>query len=169
MTDPAALLTRLEQAKQSRDVWEIALAEQALENAAPDLAAHVTELEAENARLREGGSTSFLVKVLADIRHVTGLGEKPMLSDLAGEIGKLLAAKQAENARLRADFETALASAKDSHKMWTDCKEKLADAEAENKRLRKEMQIVIDDCEADYPPSHGAIKHGLRAALKGGE
>jgi hypothetical protein len=41
--------------------------------------------------------------------------------------------------------------------------------EAENGRLRKEMQIVIDDCEADYPPSHGAIKHGLRAALKGGE
>ena len=46
MTDPAALLTRLEQANQSRDVWEIALAEQALENAAPDLAAHVTELTA---------------------------------------------------------------------------------------------------------------------------
>ncbi len=53
MTDPAALLTRLEQAKQSRDVWQIGLAEQALEHAAPELAARVLELEAENKRLRE--------------------------------------------------------------------------------------------------------------------
>jgi hypothetical protein len=85
MTDPAALLTRLEQAKQSRDVWQIGLAEHALEHAAPKLAARVLELE------------------------------------------------------------------------------------AENKRLRKEILIVIDDCEADYPPTYGAIKYGLRAALKGGE
>jgi|688.fasta_scaffold1613434_2 hypothetical protein len=84
-TDPAALLTRLREARQSRDVWELHLAEQALEHAAPELAARLLELE------------------------------------------------------------------------------------AENKRLRKEMQIVIDDCEADYPPSYGAIKHGLRTALKGGE
>lgn len=54
MTDPAALLTRLEQAKQSRDVWQIHLAEQALEYAAPKLAARVIELEAENKRLRDG-------------------------------------------------------------------------------------------------------------------
>jgi len=54
MTDPAALLTRLHKAKQSRDVWEIHLAENALEDAAPDLAARVIELEAENKRLREG-------------------------------------------------------------------------------------------------------------------
>jgi len=46
---------------------------------------------------------------------------------------------------------------------------RVLELEAENARLRKEIQIVIDDCEADYPPSHGAIKHGLRAALKGGE
>jgi hypothetical protein len=46
---------------------------------------------------------------------------------------------------------------------------RVIELEAENERLRKEMQIVIDDCDADYPPSHGAIKHGLRAALKGGE
>lgn len=46
---------------------------------------------------------------------------------------------------------------------------RVLELEAENKRLRKEMQIVIDDCEADNPPSHGAIKHGLRTALKGGE
>jgi hypothetical protein len=45
-TDPAALLTRLEQAKQSRDVWELHLAEQALEHAAPELAAEVVRLRA---------------------------------------------------------------------------------------------------------------------------
>jgi len=64
MTDPAALLTRLEQAKQSRDVWEIHLAEQALEYAAPKLAARVLELEAENAKLREG------LKPFADVAKV---------------------------------------------------------------------------------------------------
>jgi hypothetical protein len=51
-TDPAALLTRLEQAKQSRDVWELHLAEQALEHAAPELAARVIELEKQVAELR---------------------------------------------------------------------------------------------------------------------
>jgi hypothetical protein len=44
---------------------------------------------------------------------------------------------------------------------------RVLELEAENKRLRKEILIVIDDCEADCPPSHGAIKYGLRAALKG--
>lgn len=39
--------------------------------------------------------------------------------------------------------------------------------EVEVANLRKEIQIVIDDCEADYPPSHGAIKYGLKQALKG--
>ena len=59
MTDPAALLTRLEQAKQLRDVWQIGLAEQALEHAAPELAARVLELEAKNARLREANHKAF--------------------------------------------------------------------------------------------------------------
>jgi len=52
MTDPAALLTRLHEAKQSRDVWQIGLAEQALEHAAPELAAEVVRLRAENEKLR---------------------------------------------------------------------------------------------------------------------
>lgn len=41
------------------------------------------------------------IMVLAEIRAVTGLGSKPMLSELAAEIGKLLAAKDAKIARLR--------------------------------------------------------------------
>jgi hypothetical protein len=64
VTDPAALLTRLEEATQSRDVWKIALAGQALEHAATELAARVLELEAENARLREG------LKPFADVAKV---------------------------------------------------------------------------------------------------
>jgi len=53
MIDLAATLARLDQAKQSRDAWEENLAMMSLEGAAPDLAARVLELEAENARLRE--------------------------------------------------------------------------------------------------------------------
>jgi hypothetical protein len=38
--------------------------------------------------------------------------------------------------------------------------------DAELLRLHKAIQSVIDDCEADYPPSHGAIKHALKQALQ---
>ena len=38
---------------------------------------------------------------------------------------------------------------------------------AERDRLRKELEKIVDDCEAEYPPSHGAIKYAARMALKG--
>ena len=38
---------------------------------------------------------------------------------------------------------------------------------AERDRLRKELEKIADDCEAEYPPSHGAIKYAARMALKG--
>ena len=38
---------------------------------------------------------------------------------------------------------------------------------SERDRLRKELEAIADDCEAEYPPSHGAIKYAARAALKG--
>ena len=38
---------------------------------------------------------------------------------------------------------------------------------AERDRLRKELEAIADDCEAEYPPSHGAIKYAVRMALKG--
>jgi hypothetical protein len=38
---------------------------------------------------------------------------------------------------------------------------------AERDRLRKELENIADDCEAEYPPSHGAIKYAIRMALKG--
>ena len=36
----------------------------------------------------------------------------------------------------------------------------------ENERLRGALKAIADDCEADYPPSHGAIKYAARAALQ---
>lgn len=38
---------------------------------------------------------------------------------------------------------------------------------AENERLRKAFREIEADCEAEYPPSHGAIKYACRAALAG--
>lgn len=31
--------------------------------------------------------------------------------------------------------------------------------------LSEALENIAQDCEADYPPSHGAIKHAARAAL----
>ena len=73
MTDPAALLTRLEEAKQSRDVWQIALAEQALEHAAPELAA-------EAIRLREL-LTKAEYKQCASCRHRDRFGFRAGLEE----------------------------------------------------------------------------------------
>ena len=40
-------------------------------------------------------------------------------------------------------------------------------AEAERDSYRKALEHIISDCEADYPPSHGAIKYAAKLALKG--
>ena len=37
--------------------------------------------------------------------------------------------------------------------------------EAENARLREALRQIELDCDADYPPSHGAIKYAARAVL----
>lgn len=40
-------------------------------------------------------------------------------------------------------------------------------AQAEEiERLRKALASIVDDCEADYPPSHGALKYTALDALK---
>lgn len=38
---------------------------------------------------------------------------------------------------------------------------------AEREALRAALRDIAADCEADYPPSHGAIKQAARAALSG--
>jgi len=42
----------------------------------------------------------------------------------------------------------------------------IASQAAEIERLREALKTIADDCEADYPPSHGAIKYFARAALQ---
>jgi len=37
--------------------------------------------------------------------------------------------------------------------------------QVENEKLRAALRAIAEDCEADYPPSHGAIKYAARAAL----
>jgi len=37
--------------------------------------------------------------------------------------------------------------------------------QAEIEKLRAALRAIAEDCEADYPPSHGAIKYAARAAL----
>jgi hypothetical protein len=59
------------------------------------LARAITAYEAANP------SEDYLINVLADIFMVTGLRERPMLSELAGEIGKLIKALRDENDKLR--------------------------------------------------------------------
>jgi hypothetical protein len=39
------------------------------------------------------------------------------------------------------------------------------EAADEIEKLRAALRAIAEDCEADYPPSHGAIKYAARAAL----
>lgn len=39
------------------------------------------------------------------------------------------------------------------------------EADAKIEKLRAALRAIAEDCEADYPPSHGAIKYAARAAL----
>lgn len=59
----------------------------------------------------------------------------------------------------------------DNHRWKMECENFWRDREriltAERDRLRKALEDIIADCEADYPPSHGAIKYAAKLALKG--
>jgi hypothetical protein len=39
------------------------------------------------------------------------------------------------------------------------------EADAKIEKLRAALRAIAEDCEADYPPSHGAIKYAARVAL----
>ena len=43
--------------------------------------------------------------------------------------------------------------------------EDLATLHAEVERLREALKDIIDDCEAEYPPSYGAIRGVCKMAL----
>ena len=59
----------------------------------------------------------------------------------------------------------------DNHRWKMECenfwRDREKDLTAECDRLRKELENIVADCEADYPPSHGAIKYAAKLALKG--
>ena len=44
--------------------------------------------------------------------------------------------------------------------------ERVAAVVAEVERLRKALQDIAEDCDDDYPPSHGAIKYAVQDALR---
>ena len=41
----------------------------------------------------------------------------------------------------------------------------IATLHAEVERLRSSLEDIVLDCEAEYPPSHGAIKYACKMAL----
>lgn len=50
-------------------------------------------------------------------------------------------------------------------KMWGEAEAKLAECEARLRKAVEALDMLVRDCEADYPPSHGAIKHFAIATL----
>lgn len=43
---------------------------------------------------------------------------------------------------------------------------RIASLTAEKDQLRKALTAIADDCEAEYPPSYGAIKYAAHAVLQ---
>ena len=64
--------------------------------------------------------------------------------------------------RLRDDAEKARQNWPEVFCVSEDLAEEAAD---EIEKLRAALRAIAEDCEADYPPSHGAIKYAARAAL----
>jgi hypothetical protein len=75
-TDLQKLLNMIDETKDSRRVWHHSLdeAEQALENAAREIAARVIELQAENKRLREGLAPDLTDTEAEDALTSEGIG-----------------------------------------------------------------------------------------------
>jgi len=53
----------------------------------------------------------------------------------------------------------------DHRTMNEELEAKLAECEARLEKAMEALGRIADDCEADYPPSHGAIKHDARTTL----
>lgn len=87
-TDLQKLLDLIDETKDSRQVWHhsLAEAEQALENAAREIAARVLELEAENGRLREG---LINIDALAPLRELMRMMHPDAISGLVLRMGEI--------------------------------------------------------------------------------
>jgi chromosome segregation ATPase len=111
------------------------------------------ELEAENARLR--------AELAAERDYVALL--KRDGATLYSELEKARTELAAERDRAN-DAEEALTIAymQGAADMRTERDAALANVA----KLRAALEQIIADCEADYPPSHGAIKYHARAVLE---
>jgi hypothetical protein len=63
------------------------------------------------------------------------------------------------------DVGELIAELNDAVNKLNNLRTKYDDLEKENTRLREALRQIELDCDADYPPSHGAIKYAARAAL----
>ena len=77
------------------------------------------------------------------------------------EIERLKAENDALRKQVRESALQELASLGQAQEAWEA--QKAAEAVAE--KLRRALRDIEADCDADYPPSHGAIKQAARAAL----
>ena len=94
-------------------------------------------------------------------------------AEAAAKIGQMI---QVENEKLREALQTArrdgmeeaAQGVTDRRAVAKEMIRALVEArllQAENEKLRAALRAIAEDCEADYPPSHGAIKYAARAAL----
>ena len=82
------------------------------------------------------------------------------LADLCQPLADAIEALTSEVQRWQCLFD-------EKHNLMLEHKARAEAAEAERDRLKKALEDLIADCEADYPPSHGAIKYAAKLALKG--
>ena len=55
------------------------------------------------------------------------------------------------------------------HSQYANAADRIEALTAERDRLREALADIVADCEATYPPSHGAIKYAARLALNTGK
>jgi len=74
-------------------------------------------------------------------------------------------ALRAERDRLDGNRQALEAQVADLSAQLDEARAQLAREREAGEALAKEMQAIHDDCEAEYPPSHGAIKYAVRLSL----
>ncbi len=85
--------------------------------------------------------------------------------DLIARPGECIAERQIRAGGGMDELPATQAFARFEATIRAECAADAAARDAEIARLREALKNIADDCEADYPPSHGAIKYSARAAL----
>jgi hypothetical protein len=119
-------------------------------NALPDLLAMARRTEAAEAKVKELEAENTRIRAaFANSDHVCVYCSLPAADWAKCQYG-FPGCERGEDALGCAELGASLA---------------LKDAEAHAKALADALEQIEADCEADYPPSHGAIKQAARAAL----